>query len=42
MPEIETVYVVSDGQIIQSPTVIVGKAESERISISHTLFNYHH
>jgi hypothetical protein len=28
-PETEIVYVVTDGQIIQSPTAIVGQVESE-------------
>jgi hypothetical protein len=29
LPETENVYVAFDGQIIQSPTAIVGQVESE-------------
>jgi hypothetical protein len=40
-PETEIVYVVSDGQIIQSSTTVVGLVETERsISVPH-IFNHH-
>jgi hypothetical protein len=37
-PKTEIVYVVSDGQITQPPTTVVGQVESERsMSVLHIL-----
>jgi hypothetical protein len=42
LPEMETVYVVSDRQIIQAPTATVGQVESEiSTSVPHIL-NQHY
>jgi hypothetical protein len=41
-PEMEMVYVVSDSQIIQSQTTIVGQIEGDRsLSVPRILNHYH-
>jgi hypothetical protein len=40
-PERKIVYVVSDGQIIQSPTTVVGQDENQRSMSVPCILNHH-